>query len=218
MKKKKSKKDKRLGRSVPADHAALGHNNTWGPLPLYYVDKGFTCKDCGKKSVWTAKEQKFYYEVAKGSIHARASRCLTCRKQRKEDIKAQKEHMEEMAKQSPHPNEAFFQKVKKKEKDINFDDFWKDLADGPLHFLEGDEKTKVLITSYFDRMKIEIKKGQKLKASTTIYFELIEDLSQELIDLCGASVFEDAYPSGKDWIKTEIKNTLNFAFMSGNEV
>ena len=48
--------------------------------PLYYVDRPFTCRDCGVDEVWTAEQQKWYYEVAKGSIYGQAIRCRECRK------------------------------------------------------------------------------------------------------------------------------------------
>lgn len=52
--------------------------------PLYYVDQAYTCKDCGKEDVWTAAQQKWYYEVAKGPVEGRAIRCLACRRQRRQ--------------------------------------------------------------------------------------------------------------------------------------
>ncbi|BEP58265.1 zinc-ribbon domain-containing protein [Variovorax boronicumulans] len=65
---------------VAADTALLAaHNNTYGPLPTFYVDKAFTCRDCGAQEVWTAKQQKWWYEVALGSIHSTAVRCRACR-------------------------------------------------------------------------------------------------------------------------------------------
>ena len=64
---------------VPADHAKLAHNNTYGLLPLFYVDTAFTCRDCGSQEVWTAKQQKWWYEEAQGHIDNRAVRCRPCR-------------------------------------------------------------------------------------------------------------------------------------------
>lgn len=57
-----------------------GHNNTYGLLPLYYVDRAFTCRDCGSREVWTAKQQKWWYEVALGNINSTAVRCRPCRR------------------------------------------------------------------------------------------------------------------------------------------
>lgn len=68
----------------PADRTLLArHNNTVGPLPEYYVDTAFTCRDCNEEQVWTAKQQKWWYEVALGPIDSRAVRCLPCRRARR---------------------------------------------------------------------------------------------------------------------------------------
>lgn len=55
-------------------------NNSYSPPPQYYIDKPFACVDCGAAEVWTAHQQKWYYEVAKGSLHATAIRCRPCRR------------------------------------------------------------------------------------------------------------------------------------------
>lgn len=46
----------------------------------YYLDKPFTCKDCGKQEVWTATQQKWWYETAKGGVWTTATRCRACRR------------------------------------------------------------------------------------------------------------------------------------------
>jgi hypothetical protein len=66
--------------AVAANLVALGHNNTYGLLPNYYVDKPFKCRDCGIEEVWRATQQKWYYEVAKGHIDSTAVRCRACRR------------------------------------------------------------------------------------------------------------------------------------------
>jgi len=95
---------------VEADHTQLTHNNTYGSFPNFYADTPFVCVDCGVTDLWTAKAQKWWYEIAKGSIWSTASRCSSCRKTRREAKEAQKKHMEEMALKEPHPNEKFFKK------------------------------------------------------------------------------------------------------------
>lgn len=46
----------------------------------YYVDRPFTCKDCGRDEIWRATQQKWWYEVAKGDRAASAVRCRPCRR------------------------------------------------------------------------------------------------------------------------------------------
>lgn len=94
--------------SVVADHSELLHNNTYGPLPNFYVDIAFTCRDCGSEEIWTAKQQKWWYEIAKGHIDSTAIRCRSCRNKIKAEKEQQKKHMEEMAQKNHHPNEEFF--------------------------------------------------------------------------------------------------------------
>ncbi len=73
-------------RAVKADHSKLDHINTYGSLPDYYIEKPFTCRDCGAEEIWRAVDQKWYYEEAKGHIDARAVRCHACRASRKKGI------------------------------------------------------------------------------------------------------------------------------------
>ncbi|MET3497345.1 zinc-ribbon domain containing protein [Variovorax boronicumulans] len=71
-----------------ADLEILGrHNNTYGLLPEFYVARPFTCRDCGAEQVWTARQQKWWYEVVHGPIDSRAVRCLACRRARRERLR-----------------------------------------------------------------------------------------------------------------------------------
>src|SRR5262245_5173035 len=69
--------------ALPADQGKLAHDNTYGPRPRFYADQPFTCVDCGREEVWTAADQKWWYEEAKGKIATRANRCLACRRRRR---------------------------------------------------------------------------------------------------------------------------------------
>lgn len=91
--------------SVIADHAELKHNNTYGLLPLFYVDKLIVCRDCGKEEVWKAERQKWWYEIAKGNINTRAVYCRDCRYEKKAvKIQARKVHLERIAKKYGKPS------------------------------------------------------------------------------------------------------------------
>ncbi|VTR95172.1 Uncharacterized protein OS=Thiorhodovibrio sp. 970 GN=Thi970DRAFT_01321 PE=4 SV=1: zf-trcl [Gemmata massiliana] len=70
--------DKRRESRVPADTSQQAPNNSYSPL-TQYEDTPFTCADCGKEEIWTAAQQKWWYEVAKGTIYSRAIRCRSCR-------------------------------------------------------------------------------------------------------------------------------------------
>ena len=78
-------------------------SNSYDPK-LYYTDKKFTCCDCGAKEVWKAEQQQWWYEVWRGSIHATANRCRSCRQKVREAKLEQKRRMKEAAaKKQPKP-------------------------------------------------------------------------------------------------------------------
>jgi hypothetical protein len=71
--------------AVLADHSKLSHINTYCGLPEFYLDQPFTCRSCGKREIWKARDQKWYYEEAKGHIDARAVECHDCRTAKKKE-------------------------------------------------------------------------------------------------------------------------------------
>jgi hypothetical protein len=79
------------GSAVPVDYTRLMANNSYGPSDFvrrgFYLDIAFTCGDCGVACVWTAEQQRWWYETLGGSQYACAKRCRACRqreRQRKE--------------------------------------------------------------------------------------------------------------------------------------
>ena len=69
--------------SIPADLSQQALNNSYDP-PMFYRDYMFNCIDCGSLEVWTARQQKWWYEVAKGPIYSGALRCRACRRKFRE--------------------------------------------------------------------------------------------------------------------------------------
>lgn len=85
-----------------AVHAAISQQvaiNTYGPPKTFYVDIGFKCRDCGIEEVWTAEQQEWFYEVAKGSLHATAIRCRECRLRLKQQKERQHQQMDASARE-----------------------------------------------------------------------------------------------------------------------
>ncbi len=80
-------------RSVAADMSKQVPNSSWGAPVTAYFDIAFRCRDCRKKEIWTAEQQKWYYEEAKGPLYANAVRCHECRKRLKEQKQIQREQM-----------------------------------------------------------------------------------------------------------------------------
>ncbi len=73
----------KLPRRIPADRTQQVPNNSYSSPPTYYEDREFRCLDCGKQEVWTAEQQKWWYEIAKGSLYSVAVRCRDCRHKRR---------------------------------------------------------------------------------------------------------------------------------------
>lgn len=71
---------------VVADTQLLRGLNNSCVLPEFYVDKAFVCVDCASEEVWTAKQQKWWYETVRAPIDSQANRCLVCRRARRAQI------------------------------------------------------------------------------------------------------------------------------------
>jgi len=93
-KKRAIRKAKMVGKCTPkslligtasVNEALLAPNNSYGAPQFvyrgYYLDLPFVCHGCGKEEVWTATQQKWWYEVAKGFAYSTAKLCRTCRRE-----------------------------------------------------------------------------------------------------------------------------------------
>lgn len=77
------------GPRVEADHSQIQHSYSTC-LPLYYYDRAFECATCGVSQLWTAKQQKWWYEIAKGDFNSTAKYCRPCRKANREKKAAER--------------------------------------------------------------------------------------------------------------------------------
>ena len=73
----------RTGRIILAEIPLQPPEGSWCSPRTEYRDVEFICCDCGTKEVWTAKQQQWWYEVAKGPFYSDASRCAKCRASRR---------------------------------------------------------------------------------------------------------------------------------------
>src|SRR5688572_26887717 len=92
--------------SAPVNAALLAPYNSYGEPAFVqqgcYLDKAFRCENCGRDEVWTATQQKWWYEVAKGYVYSMAKLCRACRAL----VRAQREesrrvHLEGKARRKP---------------------------------------------------------------------------------------------------------------------
>ena len=70
----------------------------------YYVDKPFVCQGCGLNQVWTATQQKWWYEVAQGYVYSTAKLCRSCRRrERDRRAEARRVHLDGIARKKGRP-------------------------------------------------------------------------------------------------------------------
>ncbi len=69
-----SKKTKnKVATRLPIDKSKTDRSGT------YYYDEVFNCVDCGNEDIWTAENQKYWYEVKNSYESSVAIRCHICR-------------------------------------------------------------------------------------------------------------------------------------------
>jgi hypothetical protein len=103
----KARQSQRRGALSPAGVVrvnvdALAPNNSYGAPDFarrgYYEDIPFTCSGCGASQVWTAWQQKWWYEVAQGYVYSQAKYCRSCRKREQvRRAEARRVHLEGVA-------------------------------------------------------------------------------------------------------------------------
>ena len=69
---------------VPVEEERLAPYRSYGAPDFvmrgYYLDRRFRCARCGADESWTAAQQKWWYEVAKGFVYSTAVLCRACRR------------------------------------------------------------------------------------------------------------------------------------------
>jgi hypothetical protein len=96
-------RDARARGELPVNMTRLSSTGYGYSIPAFvergtYAPIAFTCKTCGKVETWTAHQQKWWYETAKGNVLATATRCRPCRaKERARRDEARRVHLEGVA-------------------------------------------------------------------------------------------------------------------------
>lgn len=72
------------GSIQPVDGSKVRSRSALPNIPEFYANKPFKCVGCGCEEVWTARQQKWWYEVAGGEIETTAIRCRKCRRKERE--------------------------------------------------------------------------------------------------------------------------------------
>jgi hypothetical protein len=70
--------------TAPVNEALLAPYKSYGVPKFvergFYVAVPFRCAGCGAAEIWTATQQKWWYEVAKGYVYSTAKLCRPCRR------------------------------------------------------------------------------------------------------------------------------------------
>ena len=89
-------------KTTPVNEASLAPYKSYGAPAFvmrgYYEDVPFRCHGCGQDEIWTATQQKWWYEVAKGYVYSTAKFCRPCRrKEQARRVEARRVHLEGIA-------------------------------------------------------------------------------------------------------------------------
>jgi Probable zinc-ribbon domain len=101
---------------VPVNPVNLSPNNSYG-IPEFvklgfYIDMPFTCQHCGTPQIWTAQQQHWWYELAKGDVWTVAVLCRPCRiKERERKALARKIHLEGLLRKRQLSNNKLPQEI-----------------------------------------------------------------------------------------------------------
>lgn len=71
--------------AILADPNAIFSRSAIPNVPVWYENKSFKCKRCGRRETWTARQQQWWYEIAKGEIETTAILCRACRQKKRQD-------------------------------------------------------------------------------------------------------------------------------------
>jgi hypothetical protein len=91
------------GGAVQVNPVNLQPDNSYGVPEFvkrgFYVDMPFCCKHCGMPQIWTAQQQRWWYEGVKGNVWQIAVLCRPCRiKERERKTLARKTYIEGLLK------------------------------------------------------------------------------------------------------------------------
>jgi len=75
--------------ALAADPDAQNHGAGYS-AKFFYQDIHYTCAGCGKPGIWTAQQQKRYFEIQKGNIYNEPKWCHECHTSRTKNKEARR--------------------------------------------------------------------------------------------------------------------------------
>ena len=104
----KSPSRKRTGPTLPAGAIAADPNKQvfgmGGPFS-YYQDQQRVCVQCQRTFIFTASDQKYWYETLGFIVYSTAIRCLTCRRRKRDDKTLQRQVAQARQSQRDNPDD-----------------------------------------------------------------------------------------------------------------
>ncbi len=64
---------------LPVDLSRINMGNSYDSPPEFYSDRDYVCVDCGNQEIWSAEQQKWWYETVQALIYTAEIRCRDCR-------------------------------------------------------------------------------------------------------------------------------------------
>ena len=102
------------------------------------------------------------------------------------------------------------------------DEFWKEIEGSCIHFIAKNKVIRAYIEARFLKLMHLIAEAKEQAYSSMIFFDALEKIAFKIIDIEGVERLCEVYNVEAGWLKTEIKNTLNFicfdAYEAGIEV
>ena len=93
----------------------------------WYVDAWFRCADCGSEFIWSANEQRTWFETYRFYVDSQATRCRDCRTKRRDAVQLRQEYDALVSEARSHGT------VEQKERVVQFlddlEDYWRVLPE-----------------------------------------------------------------------------------------
>ncbi len=100
--------------------------------------------------------------------------------------------------------------------------FWEEVKGSEIHFIAGNKVIGNYIKARFLNLMRLIGEAREQGYSPMIFFDILEKIAFKIIEIEGIERLCEVYDVEAGWLKTEIKNTLNFicydAYEAGIEV
>ncbi|MGB1243401.1 MAG: hypothetical protein ACPG49_12810 [Chitinophagales bacterium] len=96
--------------------------------------------------------------------------------------------------------------------------FWNEVEESCIPFIADNKRIRAYIEARLLKLMRLIMEARKGGYSSMIFFDLLEKIAFKIIEIEGVESLSEVYNTEAGWLKTEIKNTLNFICYDAYEV